>query len=104
MTAMFDEFRALHRPGDPLVLPNAWDFASAAALVDAGFRAVATTSLGVAAAASRLVASLLFGLAPTDAATMLIAMTIMLIVSALAGYLPARRAVRVDPMVALHYE
>jgi len=51
MTATFDEFRALHRPGDPLVLPNAWDFASAAALVDAGFRVVATTSLGVAAAA-----------------------------------------------------
>jgi predicted permease len=60
--------------------------------------------LAVAAAASRFVASLLFGLAPTDLATMVIAMTIMLIVSALAGYLPARRAVRVDPMVALHYE
>jgi ABC-type antimicrobial peptide transport system permease subunit len=60
--------------------------------------------LAVAAAASRFVASLLFGLAPADLATMLLAMTIMLIVSALAGYLPARRAVRVDPMVALHYE
>src|SRR5262245_48956247 len=45
-----DEFRALHRPGQPLVLPNAWDFASAAALVEAGFAAVGTTSLGVAAA------------------------------------------------------
>jgi 2-methylisocitrate lyase-like PEP mutase family enzyme len=44
------EFRALHRPGQPLVLPNAWDHASAAALVRAGFRAVGTTSLGVAAA------------------------------------------------------
>jgi 2-methylisocitrate lyase-like PEP mutase family enzyme len=51
MTAAFDEFRALHRPGDPLVLPNAWDFASAASLVRAGFRAIGTTSLGVAAAA-----------------------------------------------------
>jgi predicted permease len=60
--------------------------------------------LAIAASASRFVASLLFGLAPTDLATMLLAMTIMLIVSALAGYLPARRAVRVDPMVALHYE
>ena len=51
MTGVFDEFRALHRPGDPLVLPNAWDFASAASLVRAGFRAIGTTSLGVAAAA-----------------------------------------------------
>lgn len=43
-------FRDLHRPGDPLLLPNAWDFASAAALYDAGFPAIGTTSLGVAAA------------------------------------------------------
>lgn len=44
-------FADLHQIGDPLVLPNAWDFASAAALVAAGFEAVGTTSLGVAAAA-----------------------------------------------------
>jgi len=44
-------FADLHRPG--FVLPNAWDHASAAALVDAGFPAVATTSLGVAAALGR---------------------------------------------------
>ncbi|MFG2208262.1 isocitrate lyase/phosphoenolpyruvate mutase family protein [Streptomyces sp. NPDC048638] len=43
-------FRALHRGGEPLVLPNAWDVASALALADAGFPAVGTTSLGVAAA------------------------------------------------------
>jgi 2-methylisocitrate lyase-like PEP mutase family enzyme len=46
-------FGDLHRPGRPLVLPNAWDFASAAALVDAGFAAIGTTSLGVAAANGR---------------------------------------------------
>ncbi|TVS98861.1 isocitrate lyase/phosphoenolpyruvate mutase family protein, partial [Amycolatopsis bartoniae] len=45
------EFAALHRGPRPLLLPNAWDHASAAALVAAGFRAVGTTSLGVAAAA-----------------------------------------------------
>jgi hypothetical protein len=43
-------FHRLHQDDTPLVLPNAWDFASAAALVDAGFTAVGTTSLGVAAA------------------------------------------------------
>src|SRR3954471_12164977 len=43
-------FAELHRPGDPFVLPNAWDVGSARALVAAGFPAVGTTSLGVAAA------------------------------------------------------
>ena len=40
--------RALHVPGRPLVLPNAWDVASARAVVAAGFPVVATTSGGVA--------------------------------------------------------
>ncbi|MFP3987264.1 isocitrate lyase/phosphoenolpyruvate mutase family protein [Streptomyces sp. E11-3] len=48
-----EEFRALHRMGAPLLLPNAWDHASAVALAAAGFRAVGTTSLGVAAAAGK---------------------------------------------------
>jgi 2-methylisocitrate lyase-like PEP mutase family enzyme len=42
--------RSLHRPGDPLLLPNAWDVATARAVVAAGFPVVATTSGGVAAA------------------------------------------------------
>ena len=60
--------------------------------------------LTIALASSRFVATLLFGLPPTDIMTMGLAMTVMVAVSALAGYLPARRASRVDPMVALHYE
>jgi 2-methylisocitrate lyase-like PEP mutase family enzyme len=44
-----DLFRSLHVPGTPLVLPNAWDVASARAVVAAGFPVVATTSMGVAA-------------------------------------------------------
>jgi ABC-type antimicrobial peptide transport system permease subunit len=60
--------------------------------------------LAVAMAAGRLVSSLLFGLGATDAITILVATFVMVAVSALAGYLPARRASRVDPLVALHYE
>ncbi|MFC4944704.1 isocitrate lyase/PEP mutase family protein [Pseudonocardia sp. GCM10023141] len=44
-------FAALHAAAEPLLLPNAWDVASALALSEAGFPAIGTTSLGVAAAA-----------------------------------------------------
>ncbi|MGW0134994.1 isocitrate lyase/PEP mutase family protein [Streptomyces sp. NPDC003299] len=44
-------FAALHRAGEPLLLPCAWDHASAYALAARGFPAIGTTSLGVAAAA-----------------------------------------------------
>lgn len=44
-------FADLHRPGDPLLLPNAWDYGSAAILAAQGFPAIGTTSLGVAVAA-----------------------------------------------------
>ncbi|MBJ6614133.1 isocitrate lyase/phosphoenolpyruvate mutase family protein [Streptomyces sp. I4(2020)] len=46
-----ETFAALHRQDRPLLLPNAWDHASAALLHAHGFPAVGTTSLGVAAAA-----------------------------------------------------
>src|SRR4051795_5116436 len=45
-----DLLRSLHRPGTPLLLPNAWDVATARAVVGAGFPVVATTSAGMAAA------------------------------------------------------
>ena len=44
-----DLLRSLHRPGAPLLLPNAWDVATVRAVVAAGFPVVATTSAGVAA-------------------------------------------------------
>ena len=43
-----DVLRSLHRPGAPLLLPNAWDVATARAVVAAGFPVVATTQRGVA--------------------------------------------------------
>jgi predicted permease len=60
--------------------------------------------LGTAVGATRWLASMLFGLEPTDLPTMAFAVILMLAVAGLAGFLPARRASRVDPMVALRYE
>jgi predicted permease len=57
-----------------------------------------------ATVAGRWVESVLFGLTPTDGATIATAVGLIIVVSMLAGYLPARRASRVDPMVALHGE
>ncbi|MDO3705350.1 isocitrate lyase/phosphoenolpyruvate mutase family protein [Micromonospora sp. C28SCA-DRY-2] len=51
MTDRFAAFHALHHADRPLLLPNAWDHASAAAFAARGYRAIGTTSLGVAAAA-----------------------------------------------------
>ena len=53
---------------------------------------------------SRLIQSQLFGLSPTDPLTMGLATTVLVIVALFAGYLPASRATRVDPMTALRYE
>jgi putative ABC transport system permease protein len=60
--------------------------------------------LGSALAATRFIATLLFGLAPHDPLTISVAVALMVTVSILASYLPARRASRIDPMVALRHE
>jgi predicted permease len=60
--------------------------------------------LPLAVLLSRMVKSLLFGVPPGDPLTLVGAILVLLVVAALAAYMPARRAARVDPMVALRWE
>jgi ABC-type antimicrobial peptide transport system permease subunit len=57
-----------------------------------------------AAGAARLVAGILFGVSPNDPLTNVLAAATLAAVSLIAGYLPARRAARIDPMAALRHE
>ncbi len=58
----------------------------------------------VALAAGRLIASMLFGVKTSDPVTISVAVLVMVTIAFVAGYLPARRATKVDPMVALRCE
>jgi ABC-type antimicrobial peptide transport system permease subunit len=59
---------------------------------------------GLAYAASRLIGSRLYGIAPQDPLTLSLAIGLLLAVAICAAYLPARRAARLDPMTALRQE
>src|SRR6185437_4428344 len=57
--------------------------------------------LAAAVAGSRIVSGLLYGIAPTDALTYVVVTLVLLAAALAAGWLPARRAARVDPLIAM---
>jgi putative ABC transport system permease protein len=73
---------------------------AALALVGVGL----LVGLPISFAASTLVSKMLFGLKPTDLTNAILVSGLLLIVAALAAYLPARRAAKLDPMMALRCE
>jgi macrolide transport system ATP-binding/permease protein len=60
--------------------------------------------LPVALAASKLVESFLFGMKPDDPLAITVAVAVLIAAAVIAGYAPARRASKIDPMVALRHE
>lgn len=101
------QFRSAHLDPGLMSLLGASRQRMLALVIREGITLVALgTMVGIVAALAmtRLATSLLFGIAPTDVVSFLAAVLCLTGVAFLASYLPARRATRVDPVVALRYE
>ena len=75
-------------------------------LAEGAALAIAGTLIGCATALflNRYLESFVFGIKPTDAMTVMAVAVLLIGVAVMASYVPARRAAKVDPMVALRYE
>jgi ABC-type antimicrobial peptide transport system permease subunit len=74
------------------------------ALVLAGLAAGIPIAMATAHAAAAILSDLLFGIKPVDPLSFALAIATMVVVALFAGYLPARKASQIDPMVALRHE
>ena len=62
------------------------------------------SAITCALVSTRLIVSFLYGLSPTDPAAIVFSTLLLFVVALVACYLPARRATKVDPLVALRHE
>ena len=73
-------------------------------LIGIGLALGISASFGVTRLAASIISDLLYGLTAHDVTSFVIATIALVVVAALAAFLPARRASRIDPMTALRYE
>lgn len=73
-------------------------------LTEIGLAAGLTNGLVLAVIVKKILAKVLFGVSTTDPATLVLVAGLLALVALLACYIPARRATKVDPMIALRYK
>ena len=93
-------------PRNIRILANPVTYSSAPRIRESLLLSVAGLIIGApcAIATTRLMAHMLFGVTPGDPLILALASSALLAVGAVAGYWPARRAAKIDPMVALRCE
>jgi len=95
-----------HEIGIRMALGASWSNVAGMILREGAGMALGGVVAGLAGAwgLTRFLASLLYGVHPTDPLTFLAVPVLLILVAMLACYVPARRAAKVDPMTALRYE